>query len=122
MGNGGCIDPTSAVPPIDVESCLGDKVCTTETRYARPNSSIPFESKPTFIERSCRPRRSPMCDFSPDAPCKMDGENDMYVCYSCCDGDKCNTNIPTFSAAPTSQRTSHSLLIVCFALFSFYLL
>ena len=107
------MNPLSAEPPISVESCLGNQVCSTETRYARPNSSVPFDStEPVFIQRKCQPVGSPICDFNSDAPCEKSGDN-MYVCYSCCSNNRCNTNVPTFSNAPV-LKLSVSMVIICF--------
>lgn len=110
------MDPLSAEPPIAVDSCLGNQVCSTETRYARPNSSVPFDStEPVFIQRKCQPTGSPICDFSSDAPCEK-SDNNMYVCYSCCSKDRCNTNVPTFSSAPVF-KFSVSMIIISFLSF-----
>lgn len=107
------MNPLSAEPPISVESCLGNQVCSTETRYARPNSSVPFDStEPVFIQRKCQPVGSPICDFNSDAPCEKSGDN-MYVCYSCCSNNRCNTNVPTFSNTPV-LKLSISMVVFCF--------
>ena len=112
------MEPTSAEPPISVESCLGDKVCSTETRYARPNSSVPFDfTEPVFIQRTCQSALSPICDFSSDSPCKKIDDG-MYVCYSCCSKDRCNNDIPTFSRAP-ALKFSVSMAVFCLSFLAF---
>uniref|UniRef100_A0A7M5WV00 Uncharacterized protein n=1 Tax=Clytia hemisphaerica TaxID=252671 RepID=A0A7M5WV00_9CNID len=112
LGNGGCINPIEAEPPIRVEYCTGNKVCSTETRYARQNSSIPFDEEPVFIQRTCQSIGSPMCDFTKEKPCIKDQNNEnMYVCYSCCSNNKCNTDVPVFSHA---SKNALPVLVITF--------
>lgn len=100
-----CMKPS--VENTRQEFCLDDDICSTYTIFARSNSTLPYESEATAVERRCINRHSFLC--TKENSCIK--KDNFLQCYSCCDSPRCNVDLPGYS---TGIRNSKSSLLLVF--------